>query len=232
MTASDAIMQMRETASELTDCLRRVVTCRMRLGQLGLEIQRSQLFADHSFKFTAKLNGSWFEFGPWKTWSDFAEHGFVRLTGFGDRTLYDCIGMAQSPALSSLPPEELEKLNLSSARQIAIMERAGVPITAEIIEKGQRLPPAEFRQQTGASEGMCVRVWVGNQDTGRELQAITFALRHADAGALHAFREILEDKTISAYAPGGTNVLDFILGFLATASKHEMERILEEMAQR
>jgi hypothetical protein len=202
LDAKQAETMIQKLCAEMDRIEAREVQVRMVLGHVLLEIQTRELWK--------QIHGE----GTYKTWTDFLELGFPKISGgLKDRSANDAMQLARSQTLAALPEPEREKISLSNARTIARMERAGEKVTPEVVRQAQDMPHSQFRRATGAAEGFTVKLWVPDAGAGQALQAMLEVLRFATASAILAFMELFQGADLAKRAgDGADNKIDCILG--------------------
>src|SRR5712692_4869355 len=224
LDSTEAQRLIKALSAELELLQRRELRYRLLLGRLLLLIQDRGYYREIH--------------GGYKTWTEFLTVGFRKLTGLETRTAYDAIELARSKAVATLAERDDQKIiRISNARHIVRLEKANQPITEEIIRKAERLPAREFQRQTGASKGYLVRLWVKDEEVGREIQRIAELLVSGSADALQALRALLEsDEIIKRAGYSVDNKIDCILGILAVTChrdwREEQEQLETAQSQR
>ena len=217
LSSTEAQRLIKTLSAELEFLQRRELRYRVLLGRLLLLIQDREHYREFH--------------GGYKTWTEFLSVGFRKLTGLELRTAYDAIELARSNTVATLAEQGNQKsIRISNARHIVRLEKAKQPITEEIMQKAQRLPTREFQRQTGASKGYLVRLWVKDEEVGREIQRIAELLVNGSADALQALREILESEELikrAGYAVD--NKVDCILGILAVTCHRDWREEQEQL---
>jgi len=198
-SSTEAEKLLAELGRELQSLAGRELRCRMKLGELLLQIQRGRLYTEFRKGFD--------------NWTDFLENGFPRITGLQIRSAYDAISLGQSPTLRRLPDSEKSQIkSVANARTITRLERNNVEVTPETISSAKELPSAEFKRKVGVSRGHTVSVWVQDAELAAPLQRIMEMLKGLTPDAARHLAEFLESVDLTKRAGDGIdNKLDLII---------------------
>ncbi len=188
VSAEQAQAMLVKIGATIRELSRRELDSRLALGRLLVEVQHGTL---------------WREMRPaYRTWSEFLEEGFPKITGLQTRTAYGAMELAGSRTLEEISLEDRAEIPLSNAKTIVQLEKANPQrrLPAETIQKAQTLPNAEFRREVGVSRGYNVQVWVPDKAAGRQLQRIAENFRHVTEDAARAFADFVESVDIAKRA--------------------------------
>lgn len=151
--------------------------CRVMLGRQLLKVQELQLWTHYGLSC--------------RTWSQFLDAGFPKLSGLSRETAYTAMQLVKSPTIAEMPPMELRRIpHLSNAIELARLEKkGGTRVSAKIREDAMTLGADAFRATLGKGK----RIIVEDQKVVGPLARVVGFLKIAHPDSLSAFAELFEE---------------------------------------
>ncbi len=212
-TKAEDVLTRAADGIELANCANTFY--RMVMGQQLLMIQQGRIW---------ERMGE--QVDQFKTWDYWLSEGFPDITGLSRETAYGAMQLAKSDTLSALEESQLRRFsNLANAIRLARLERQGVKVTKDLIEKAQQLPVQEFRRLSGADKQGSVELTVPSEPVATDLEHIIKLFKEADPAAIAEFRKLMD----SVAAMAGGNPTDIVTALIASV-EHEIQSSEERPA--
>ena len=128
VSAEQAQTMLVKIGATIRELSRRELDSRLALGRLLVEVQHRTL---------------WREMRPaYRTWSEFLEEGFPKITGLQTRTAYGAMELAGSRTLKEISAEDCAGIPLSNAKTLVQLEKANPQrrLPVETVQKAKTLP--------------------------------------------------------------------------------------------